>query len=469
METNKNQEKVHDAAKQRKILRIICSVLVAIAIWVYVDEEKTVNVKMSVNDLPVEFANEDTTLADNNLMLLSGYNTTVDLVLKGPRKVLWKLNKDEIRIVADTAGIQETGMQSLTYDVVFPNNVPQSQIQVEKASIYAINVTVGELYTKEVPIKCEVSGKIAEGYIAEEIVLDPVALVLRAQRDDLLNVSYAKIRVNINGLQETMIRTVEYQLYDYNDIPIDNDNIRAASKLIQVTLPVKAVKEVPLVLNFVEAIGSTMEQVEYIFEPGDTVQLQGDKTVLDSIENIVLDTIYLQDLEEEQTLEYEISVPEGAEVVGGETQVTVIITMTGVSERRISTNNFVTTNLAEGLGAAIATESLSVMLRGFSEELDAMDGSDLTVTVDLSNITQAGTYTLPVTVRVNEYQNVGIKGSYQVIVEVTVAELKEDPDADPEIKAQNLPATASLEDEILDDESQANTNLPVDGQQVSAA
>ena len=103
METNKNQEKVHDAAKQRKILRIVCSILVALAIWVYVDEEKTVNVKMSVNDLPVEFASEDTTLADNGLMLLSGYNTTVDLVLKGPRKVLWKLNKDEIRMVADTA------------------------------------------------------------------------------------------------------------------------------------------------------------------------------------------------------------------------------------------------------------------------------------------------------------------------------------------------------------------------------
>lgn len=469
METNKNQEKVHDAAKQRKILRIVCSILVALAIWVYVDEEKTVNVKMSVNDLPVEFASEDTTLADNGLMLLSGYNTTVDLVLKGPRKVLWKLNKDEIRIVADTAGIQDTGMQSLQYEVIFPNNVPHSQIQVEKASIYAITVTVGELYTKEVPIKCEVSGKIAEGYTAEEIVLDPAVLVLRAQRDDLLNVSYAKIRVNISGLQETMIRTVEYQLYDYNDIPIDNEDIRAASKLIQVTLPVKAVKEVPLVLNFVEAIGSTMEQVEYTFEPSDTVQLQGDKVILDSIESIVLDTIYLQDLEEEQTLEYTISVPDGAEVVGGETQVTVTITMTGVSERRIVTDNFVTANLAQGLEATIVTESLSVMLRGFTEEIDAMDGTDLTVTVDLGSITQTGTYTLPVSVRVNDYQNVGIKGSYQVIVEVTVAELEDDPDADPEIEAQNLPATASLEDEILDDESQTNTNLPVDDQQVSAA
>ena len=468
METNKNQDKVLDTAKQRKIIQIVCSILVAIAIWIYVDEEKSVDVKMTVNDLPVEFASEDTALADKNLMLLSGYNTTVDLVLKGPRKVLWKLNKDEIRIVADTSGIQDTGMQSLTYEVVFPNNVPHSQIQVEKASIYAINVTVGELYTKEVPIKCEVSGKIADGYIAEEIVLDPATLVLRAQRDDLLNVSYAKIRVSISGLQETMIRTVEYQLYDYNDIPIDNDDIRAASKLIQVTMPVKAVKDVPLVLNFVEAIGSTMEQVEYTFEPGDTVRLQGDKTILDSIDSIVLDTIYLQDLEEEQTLEYEISVPDGAEVVGDETRVTVTITMTGVSERRISTDNFVTANLAEGLGAAIVTESLSVMLRGFTEEIDAMDGSDLTVTVDLAGITQAGTYTLPVTVRVNEYRNVGIKGSYQVIVEVETVAVENNPTTDPE-GDPNVPAVASLDDELPADGPQTGETQPEGGSQISAA
>ena len=67
MEKNKN----FDTPRTRKILRIICSVLVAVAVWAYVDEEKTINVKMTVHDLPIEFANEDTTLADKNLMLIS--------------------------------------------------------------------------------------------------------------------------------------------------------------------------------------------------------------------------------------------------------------------------------------------------------------------------------------------------------------------------------------------------------------
>ena len=35
-------------------------------------------------DVPVEFSGENTTLADKNLMLLSGYDTTIDLTIRGP-------------------------------------------------------------------------------------------------------------------------------------------------------------------------------------------------------------------------------------------------------------------------------------------------------------------------------------------------------------------------------------------------
>ena len=420
MEKNKKETKSFDTPKTRKILRIVCSVLVALAIWAYVDEEKSINVKMTVHDLPIEFANEDTTLADKNLMLISGYDTTVDLVLKGPRKELWKLDKDEIRIVADTASIQNSGVQTLGYDVYYPDNVQYNQIQVESASIYAVTVTVGDLYKKEVPVLCDVIGEVAGGYVAKTLALDPVNLVLRGERDDLLNVSYAKVQVNIQGLRETMISLVEFRLYDHNDIPLENLAIRTSSRLVQVTLPVQAVKDVPLRLNFVEAVGATMQQVEYTIEPK-SVRLEGDGAILADIDHIVLDTIYLQDLEETQTMQYTVTVPEGTQIAEDEAEVTVTIVMTGVSERRVSTSNFTCANVSEGLSATVTTESLSVALRGLTDEIDSLTGDDLLITADLSGITESGTYTVPVSVRINGYRNVGVKGSYQVIVSVEIA------------------------------------------------
>ena len=87
----------------RKVLRIIGSILVAIALWIYVDTVTSPEVTLKVKNVPVEFSGEDTTLADRGLMLLSGYDTTVDLVIKGPRNELRKLDRSKIRIVATPA------------------------------------------------------------------------------------------------------------------------------------------------------------------------------------------------------------------------------------------------------------------------------------------------------------------------------------------------------------------------------
>lgn len=448
----RKENAVHDAEKNRKIIQIICSILVALGVWLYVGEEKTVSVTTQVHDLPVEFAGEDTTMAEKGLMLLSGYDTTVDLKLKGPRMVLWKLDKDEIRIVADTSSVQDTGVQTLTYEVVYPDNVQRNQIQVAWASLYSITVTVGELYTKEVDIYCDVNGNVPEGFVAEKLLLDPAKLVLRAQRDDLLNVSYAKVEIDLSGAKQTVIKTVGFQLYDYNDIPIENDNIRAATKLIQVTVPVKTVKEVPLLINFVEATGSTMAQVDYSIDPKKVV-LKGDKAVLDGISSIVLDTIYLQDLKPSQSLHYEIPIPKDTELVGEKKEATVTIVVEGVSERRVSTTNFTCNNIPEGYEASVVTESLSVTLRGLSEEIDALDGSNLQIGADLSRITGEGSFTVPASVKIDGYSNVGVKGNYQVIVNVSLAQQTQPdptPDPDPGSEARIMPEPQATADEPTD-------------------
>ena len=439
MEKNKRQQKNVVPVSRRKVIKIIFSILIALVIWAYVDEEKTVDVTMNVHNLPVEFIGEETALADSKLMLLSGFDTTVDLKLKGPRKVLWKLNKDQIRIVADTANIKSPGVQTLTYEVVYPDTVQGSQIQVASASIYAITVTVGELFAKDIPVYCEVSGEVATGFVAEEMQLDTVSLRLRGQRDDLLSIAYAKVEVDISGAKETVMRAVEFQLYDDNNIPVKNENIRTASKLVQVTIPVKTVKEVPLRLNFVEAVGSTMAQVKYALSQ-DTVRLKGDSEVLNNVESIVLDTIYLQDLDDQQVLKYTISVPEGTEMLGETKEVTVTITVDGVSEQRFTTSNLSCTNVPEGYTATVVTDSLSVLLRGLSAEINALSDENLYVTADLSGVTGPGNFTVPAGVHINGYQNVGIKGSYQLIVQVNVAEVPDEPEA------QNV-QPASLDDE----------------------
>ena len=409
------------SSKKRRALRIALSILVAIAIWFYVDYQKHPNVTTTFHDIPVEFSGEDTTLADRGLMLLSSYDKTIDLTIKGPRKVIMELDKSNIRIVADTSGITETGLKTLNYQVIYPDNVPRSNVSVEKASAYTVTVTVGELAKKEVPIRCELTGQVAKGYIAGDLVLDPEVLELRGQRDDLATVSYAKIKLNVQNADKTVIQALEYELYDYNDIPVKNENIRPTIKLIQVTLPVRTVKEVPLIVDFKEAQGAMLSQIEYTISPK-TVQLTGEKSVLDGIDSILLDTIYLQDLTSSKSLHYTIPVPDGCTLPEDVEIATVTIVVHDMAETQLRASQIECENVPEGYRVNLVTESLEVTLHGTADEIGAVTAENVKINVDLSSVTEAGNYTLPATVSVPDYENIGVKGKYQVIVNVTKQE-----------------------------------------------
>lgn len=401
--------------KKRKIVRIAASIAAAIAIWLYVDTVRMPSVPMTVRDIPVEFSGENTTMADRGLMLLSGYDTTIDLTLKGPRRQLYKMNKKDIRIVVDTSSISEVGTQTLTYQVVYPDGIAKNSISVDWASAYRVTVTVGELYSTEVPLLCEVNGTPKKGFYAEEPILEMDKILLHGQRDDLINISCAKVTVDVDDTDKSYENAVGFTLYDYNNIAVDNSAVRPAVKLVQVKVPVKTTKEVPLELVVRESAGSTMAQTSFTISPR-SVTLAGEKDVLNAISSIALDTVYLQDISQSQTLYYEIIPPENTELVGDTHSATVAFTVTGVAEKTVTVNQFLIERVREGFSGQCTTESIQVTIRGLASEIDAITDENIVAVVDFSNLSTAGEYTLPVNIVVSGYENVSAKGNYQVNV-----------------------------------------------------
>lgn len=410
----------------RKAWQVAISILVAIALWVYVDVDKAPDTTKTLRDIPVEFSGESTTLADKSLMLLSGYDTTVDLTVKGPKRELVKITKDNVRLVASTSSIDSVGVHTLRWDPVYPDGVQSSALTVDWASKYKVTVTVGELYTKEVPVECTVTGEVAEGYFTGDTVLDPTVLTLRGQRDDLLNVAYARLTVDISGATRSVIETESVQLYDNDGNPVDNSSIRTNASLIQAKVPVLTTKEVSLTVDLAGVPGMAGQSIKTDISPT-SVRLIGEADVLENINEIVLATLYIEDLEMWQQNSYVVTPPDGTWLANSNEVATVEITMEGIEEKTMVVDSFSYTNVPEGLYAAVAGE-LDVRLWGLSEELEAMDVTALTATADLSGITDIGSYRVPATVTVSGYRDVAVKGSYEVTVIVT--DTAPVPDAD---------------------------------------
>lgn len=422
------QKNEKSGVSRNKVLQVIASILVAVAIWVYVDVEKAPERTKTIRDIPVEFSGESTTLADKNLMLLSGYDTTVDLTIKGTKRELVKINKDNVRLVASTSSIDSVGVHTLRWDVVYPDGVQSSALSVDWASKYKVTVTVGELYTKEVPVNCVVTGTVADGYFTGETVLDPTTLVLRGQRDDLLNVAYAKLTVDISDATRSVIQTESVQLYDNDDNPVDNSNIRTNASLIQAKVPVLTTKEVSLAVELSGVPGSAGQSIKTTITPS-SVRLIGEADVLENIDEIVLATLYIEDLDIWQQNSYVVTAPDGTWLANSNEVATVEITMEGIEEKTVTVDTFSYTNVPSGLYAEVQ-DTLDVRLWGLSEELAELKADAIMATVDLSSVTETGSCRVPVTVTVSGYRDVAVKGSYEVTVYVTDTQPEPEPEPD---------------------------------------
>ena len=413
-----NTEEEKPRFNRSKVVRIVISILVAIAMWLYVDLERAPERTMTIRDIPVEFSGENTTLADKNLMLLSGYDTTIDLKIRGPKRELVKMNRDNVRVIASTSSIDSVGVHQLDWTVSFPDGVVRTNVSVEKASLSQITVTVGELYTKEVPVECHVVGEVAEGYFTGDVVLDPEVLTLRAQRDDLLNVSCAKLTVDISGATRSVVQTVDVQLYDYDGNPVENSNIRTNTSLIQAKVPVLTTREVELAVEFSGVPGAAMNSIKCDITPK-TVRLNGEADVLDSIDKLVLATLHVDDLELHQQNSYVVTPPDGTWLVNGNEVATADITLEGIEEKSLTATSIEFDKLPSGLYAIAPDGGLTVRLWGLSEEIEAVTSENLRVIADMSAVTGQGTVTVPVTVTISGFNDVTVRGTYELTVTVT--------------------------------------------------
>ena len=421
---------------KRKVLHIILSVLIACAIWIYVDSadnpEGSEKTKV-ISNIPIEYAGKDTTLADRGLMLLPDSDQAITLEIKARRRVLARLDPSKIRIQADLSDITSTGTQSVSYTIYYPDGITRNSITILNASSYTAQVEIGELYSRDVGIRCALEGSVAQGYIAGELQFQPETLEIRGPQEDVDKVSYAKVMLSVDNATQTVSQTLDYQLYDEADQLIqDTGDLHATADQIQVTLPVNVEKELPLKVNFIEADGARVDNLEYTITPA-SVMVSGAAELLKDMDSITLDDFDLADFSGPTTYRYTITAPAGCENLSGTTRATMTVKFKDMASSTVNAVKFACENVPAGKTVTVLTTEVPVSLRGTTADVASVTSEDVTVMADLTDVTAAsGSYTVPAQVVIGNGADVGVRGEYQVRVTITedTGQTGETPEAD---------------------------------------
>ena len=409
----------------RTALYITVSILISFVIWFYVNNDSEVDV--AIYGIPVEFFNAESALANKGLVLNSGGDATVDLVLNMPRNMVFDFDTERVRVLADLNSVNSTGTQSLAWNISYPPGVRTSQISIKSPTVRTVSVSVGELFRRsDVEIRCKLVGNVADGYVAGGVQLLPEVLEIWGQQSDVMKVGYAQVTLNIENARSTIVELVKYELYDHDGNLIENSSIHSSSDTVQITMPVISATDIPLVVNFIEEPGVRIDSFDYSLDVS-AVTLSGDAKLISQVGEIVLGEIVLSEITDEQTFTYAIPIPDGLSNLSGVTSVTLHIANRDVGTRDVTVSNFDYENFdAEGRVVEVVTSSLRVTLRGVEETVAALEERAIRAVADLSDVNDAsGTYTVPANIRVEGDPDVGTTQSYQLTVRISRPEQSE--------------------------------------------
>jgi len=425
---------------KRKSFYMLIAVFVAIAMWFFVDEfgynGGAHPAEVTIDDIPIHYTGE-AGLAERGFMLLEdGTSATLDLTVKGARRQVVQLRREDVRVTVNLNEVNAAGLQTVDYRIGFADR-RFSEAMITERSISDASVNISELHSKTVEIRCEVIGTVADGYSAGQLELSQELLEIRGEPDAIDPVDHVKVILDLGeNTMESVSQDLEFLYYDGSNQQLAGHKIHPTVDSVHAVLPVYVTKQVQLVVEFQEAPGVRVSNLDYEIYP-ETITVSGDAGQLRGVDEIVLGHLDLLELRSNGAASYvyPIIIPENCQNLSGVTQARLEIRFKDLVTEIVSASRITYTNLPEGKHIEILTQEVPVRIFGRESDVAEITGDHISVLANLTNYSSAsGTYTVPAAVTINAPVDVGVAGSYQV--QVTIRE-QEQPPSEPDQETQD--------------------------------
>ncbi len=271
-------------------------------------------------------------------------------------------------------------------------------VELRNQSYYI--VTVDDSSTKEIEVQYEISGMPEDGYMFlvgdEEIQISPETITITGPSTQLEEVAYGKVRARVSGATANVNSTNDIVLYNSNDEVIDNTSgaITKSVEEASVFVPIYMIKTVELKAPQLE--GSVPNGYEYASDLAvsvDQIEIYGQESVLNRIEEITLPSIDLSEITSDysETLDLnevlqalypdnEVRLTENS---ASEVQVTFSVQRQQTRQISVPTSRITVSGASEEWTEAFTGNTLQFTVVGLAEKVEALDPNQLTLTVRL--------------------------------------------------------------------------------------
>lgn len=391
-DASKGDYQVKESRNEKLIAKILC-VLAAIILWFYVVMTDTTTDEEVFSGISVDIRGRDRIEDTLGLTIISGYDLTVDVTVKGPRADINRLTVDDVKAYIDMKTVDGAGEYTLPIRTSLPNGITAGSLSANYMTVY-----VDKRTTISVPVKIVTSQVIEADFTMGTPEPSIETVNVSGPEEVLRTIDHAEASFDLGRVSKTLISTGKLTLVDANGNEINDPYVRLQTSEVTVRFPVYIYRDFDLKVDTKYGYyDSTNSRIT--ISPA-SIQVRGDPDVISSMDSVSLGQIDEKKITGDETKTMAIMLPDGVENLSGTTTATVTITQIGTTTKKLNVTDINVVN-PNGLEYTLERNSLTVTFRGTKTMLDMLSSRNVSLTLDLGYLNKtSGTVSVPVTVNV---------------------------------------------------------------------
>ncbi|NTW72258.1 MAG: YbbR-like domain-containing protein [Eubacteriaceae bacterium] len=361
-------------------VKIVISIIISVALWIYVIGDQDPRQNQRYNNIPVEITNEEV-LAERGLVLTENVDYTVDITVNGRTSSLYELKWTNIKAKINVGDINKKGSYDLAVEI---SGIPEG-IDLISITPSQITVDVDRMGDDTKAVMIEITGAPKEGMSTLGYTTDPASVSLDGPEDVLSSIKMISGKVDVDGADKDVAKTSELKAYDADGNEISNVKIFPSKVDVVVSIGKVAKVDVQTVTQ-----GSLPEgyAIKSITAVPSSVTIGAKSEILGGVTSVKTEPIDISSFTGNVEKTVGLVLPEGVSIINGNNAIKVSITIEKVVRKQFVISRIRTINKPSDLVIDDNQFDMDVQvtLTGLESDINKLTTDKIILYTDLKGI-----------------------------------------------------------------------------------
>lgn len=380
----------------------LVSVLFAMILWLVVVNVDDPVTTRKFKNIPVTILNEQLMSEQGEVYEILDESDRVTITIEAKRSVVESLSVEDFRATADFAErITENSIPIKVEALKHAGDIMNILLQNN-----TVKISVEKKEYKEVPVELQLTGKTAEGFMVGNTNVEPGTIKVAGPASAISKVSKVVVPMDVNGASEDINKIAKGSFCNDAGSVINDSRIEGDISKIKASVHLLHTKSIDLNLTTEGEPADDYRCQDIQYAPT-TITIAGEPEELAKINTLEIPSAELNIEGARETIVKEIEIvkylPSTLVVCNEEEKkikVTLVISALDGKEFHIPMSSVDVLNTPSGVDTILDySKTVSVIVKGSSEELSSLSQSDIRVAVDIKD-KEVGTYSIQADVTV---------------------------------------------------------------------